>query len=280
MTNSRQSESLTEELELSSAKTQELRPILPPDNTEEGFRDGQSKILEMIARDDPLEKILSRLVLLIEGQSPEMLCSVLLLSDDGEHVEHGAAPSLPEVYVKAIDGAPIGPKEGSCGTAMYRGKPVIVTEIFQDPLWENYRELAAAAGLRACWSTPILSGRGKVLGSFAMYYRHPQAPTGDEARLTEVATRIAGLAIEHRKARETLARTQAELAATRGSTSGEFAASLSQEISEPLNAIVDRAETYLKALEDLTPDVEELREAFTHIKDDARHALEALARNR
>lgn len=280
MSNSRQSEALTEQMEISSAKTQELTPILRPDKTEEDFREGQSKILEMIARNDPLEEILSRLVLLIEAQSPEMLCSILLLSDDGNHVQHGAAPSLPEQYVKAIDGAPVGPKQGSCGTAMYRGKSVIVTDVFQDPLWEDYRELAAAAGLRACWSTPILSGRGKVLGSFAMYYRHPQEPTGDEARLTDVATRIAGLAIEHQNAREALARTQAELAATRGSTSGEFAASLSQEINAPLNAIVDRAETYLKALEELVPDVEELREAFTHIRDEARRALEAIARSR
>jgi GAF domain-containing protein len=80
---------------------------------------------------------------------------------------------------------------------MYRGEPVVVTDIFTDPLWEDYRELVAGTGLRACWSTPILSKRGKVLGSFAMYYRQPQAPTGDEARLTEVATRIAGQAIEH-----------------------------------------------------------------------------------
>jgi GAF domain-containing protein len=281
MSNSRQSEALTEQMEISSAKTQELSPILPPDKTKEDFRDGQSKILEMIARNDPLEEILSRLVLLIEAQSPGMLCSVLLLSDDGNHVEHGAAPSLPEQYVKAIDGAPVGPEEGSCGTAMYRGKQVIVTDIFQDPLWEDYRDLAAAAGLRACWSTPILSGRGKVLGSFAMYYRHPQEPTGDEARLTDVATRIAALAIEHQNAREALARTQAELArATRGSTSGETAASLSQEIDAPLNAIVDRAETYLKALEELMPDVEELREAFTHIRDEGRRALEAIAHSR
>src|SRR5436853_139996 len=95
---------------------------------------------------------------------------------------------------------------------MYRGKPVIVTDIFTDPLWEDYRDLAFASGLRACWSTPILSGRGKVLGSFAMYYRQPQTPTGEEARLTEVATHIAGLAIEHQRTREALARTQAALA--------------------------------------------------------------------
>src|SRR5213076_799263 len=127
----------------------------------ENFRAGQSRILEMIAANTPLGEILKRLVLLIEAQSPEMLCSVLLLSKDGKHILHGAAPSLPEEYVKAIDGAEIGPKNGSCGTAMYRGKPVIVTDIFADPLWEDYRQLAAGSGLRACWSTPIMSPRGK-----------------------------------------------------------------------------------------------------------------------
>lgn len=188
-----------------AAPTQEL-PRLPIDideqENERAFQAGQEKVLELIAAAAPLSEILNQLVLLIEAQSPEMLCSVLLLSADGNHIRHGAAPHLPEQYVKAVDGGPIGPKNGSCGTAMYRGEPVIVTDIFSDPLWEDYRELAAGAGLRACWSTPIMSRRGKVLGSFAMYYRQPQAPTGIEARLTKVATDLAGQAIEQAAARE------------------------------------------------------------------------------
>ena len=141
------------------------------------FRRGQNKILQRLAANAPLSEILERLVLLIEAQSPGMLCSVLLLSDDGDHVRHGAAPSLPKEYVAAIDGSAIGAKHGSCGTAMYRGEPVVVTDIAADPLWDDYRELALKSGLRACWSTPILSGRGKVLGSFAMYYQEPRTPT-------------------------------------------------------------------------------------------------------
>jgi GAF domain-containing protein len=152
---------------------------------------------QMIAAKAPLPEILSTLVCMIEVQSPGMLCSVLLLSADGNHVEHGVAPNLPADYVKAIDGSPIGPNHGSCGTAMYRGERVVVTDILTDPLWEEYRELAKGTDLRACWSTPILSRRGKVLGSFAMYYSQPQAPTGEEARLTEVATRLAAKAIEN-----------------------------------------------------------------------------------
>ncbi len=173
-----QSEGPTEQVETSAAETRELPRVLPDitaQKNEEAFRAGQNKVLEMIAANAPLGEILTSLVLLIEAQTPEMLCSVLLLSDDGDHIVHGAAPSLPEQYVKAIDGAPIGPKNGSCGTAMYRGKPVIVTDVLEDPLWEDYRDLASASGLRACWSTPILSARGKVLGSFAASRRRPPA---------------------------------------------------------------------------------------------------------
>ncbi|MGI9065030.1 MAG: GAF domain-containing protein [Pyrinomonadaceae bacterium] len=188
----------TEPTELAAAKTQEFPATLSPAQADdEHFRAEQDRIKEMIAADAPLSEILSSLVLLIEAQSPEMLCSVLLLSDDGNHIRHGAAPSLPESYVKAIDGSPIGPKHGSCGTAMFRGKPVIVSDIFTDPLWEDYRDYAAAIGVHACWSTPIMSSKGKVLGSFAMYYREPRTPTGEESRLTNVATKLAGLAIEH-----------------------------------------------------------------------------------
>jgi len=183
-----------------AAKTQKLPRLSsdPADQEKEAaFEDGQKKILQMIESNAPLAEILKSLVLLIEAQTPEMLCSVLLLSADGNHIVHGAAPNLPEEYVNAVNGAPIGPKHGSCGTAMYRGEPVVVTDIFSDPLWDDYRELAAGTGLRACWSTPIMSRRGKVLGSFAMYYRQPQTPTGAEARLTKVATNLAAQAIEH-----------------------------------------------------------------------------------
>jgi PAS domain S-box-containing protein len=171
---------------------------------EDLFRAGQSRVLEQIAIGTPLAEVLASLVLLIEAQSDGMLCSVLQLSDDGKHLRSGAAPSLPEIYVRAVDGAPIGPKNGSCGTAMYRGQQVIVEDILADPLWEDYHDLAVLSGLRACWSTPIFSGSGKVLGSFAMYYREPRTPSGTEAQLAEVATHIAGIAIEHQRAEEEL----------------------------------------------------------------------------
>ena len=106
--------------------------------------------------------------------------SVLLLDEDGQHLRHGAAPSLAEAYTKAIDGVRIGPKVGSCGTAVYRREPVIVTDIMSDPLWEDYRELVAPYGYRSCWSTPILSHQGTVLGVFAMYSMSVREPTAIE----------------------------------------------------------------------------------------------------
>lgn len=248
---------------------------------EEDFRVEQSLILQMIAANKPLSEILKRMVLMIEAQAPGMLCSVLLLSDDGDHVRHGAAPSLPEDYVKAIDGAPIGPKNGSCGTAMYRGEPVFVTDIFTDPLWDDYRELAAGSGLRACWSTPILSGRGKVLGSFAMYYREPRKPTGSEAGLTEVATRIAGLAIEHQAGREILARTQAELAqATYAATTGKAAASIVDDVNEQLELIMNSANKCLKLLDEDKPEIASFREPLKNIVRHGKRAIDVIGRIR
>ena len=197
MSDPHQSEATTEQLVM----TDEMRQALGGRVTdEEAFSAGQQEVEDMIASNAPLGDILSTLVRMIEAQSPGMYCSVLLLSPDGNHIQHGAAPNLPANYVQAVDGAPIGPKQGSCGTAMYRGERVIVTDILTDPLWDDFRDLTKGTGLRACWSTPIMSRRGKVLGSFAMYYLQPQAPTGEEARLTEAATRLAAKAIENQRA--------------------------------------------------------------------------------
>jgi len=190
----------------------------------EALRDGESRVLEMIARDHPLEEILEKLVRVVEAQFTGLLCSVLLLDKDGQHVRHGAAPSLPNDYTKAIDGLCIGPEAGSCGTAMYRRESVVVTDILQDPLWEPYRGVAKLHGLRACWSTPILAHSGKVLGSFAMYYRNPRRPSPAETRALEMATHLAGIAIERKRTHEQLQRSEAYLSeAQRLSHSGSWA---------------------------------------------------------
>lgn len=166
------------------------------------LRIGQAEILEMIAMSAPLEDVLDRLMRLIESQLTGIYGSVLLLDGDGIHLRHGAAPSLERTYVNAIDGTAIGPKVGSCGTAAYRRESVIVTDIMRDPLWEDYRELVEPHGYRSCWSTPILSAVGEVLGVFGMYSKTVRKPTAIEAGLIESTTRIAGIAIERKLAQD------------------------------------------------------------------------------
>src|SRR5215471_8663595 len=122
-----------------------------PNRWTDGFNVGQNLVVERIAAGASLQDVLTTLLQLIEAQTSEMLCSILLVDEDGLHLRHGAAPSLAESYAKAIDGIPVGPNSGSCGTAVYRKKTVVVTDTLKDPLWDDYRQLALDHGLRACW---------------------------------------------------------------------------------------------------------------------------------
>ncbi|MEG4281621.1 PAS domain S-box protein [Microcoleus sp. A006_D1] len=177
----------------------------------ENWLTGQKQILEIIANGAPLGDTLNTLLKLIEQQSKDVMGSILLLDKDGQHLLHGAAPSLPESYNAAIHGVAIGPNVGSCGTAVYRGEQVLVTDIASDPLWKNYRDLALSVGLRACLSTPILSSQGQVLGTFAMYYTQPRTPQDFELQLIEAVRNLAGIAIERKQAEESLKQLNQEL---------------------------------------------------------------------
>src|SRR5258707_11857202 len=238
----------------------------------------------MIACDAPLEEILEKLVLAVEAQFAGLLCSVLLLDEDGQHVRHGAAPSLPKAYTKDIDGLCIGPNAGSCGTAMYRREPVVVTDILQDPLWELYREVAKPYGLRACWSVPILAHSGKALGSFAMYYREPRSPRPAETRALELATHLAGIAIERklaREERERLREAQSDLArVSRVTTMGELTASLAHEVNQPIAATVTSANSCLHWLAGEGPNLDKARAAAERIVKDGTRAAEIISRIR
>jgi PAS domain S-box-containing protein len=168
--------------------------------------EGENEILKLIVERAPLPAILAQLVRAAEQQgSAALLASILLMDDDGVHLRHGAAPSLPDAYNRAIDGLEIGPSVGSCGAAAYRREAVVVCDIAADPLWGNFRELALQHGLRACWSTPVMSSRGQVLGTFALYYREPSNPNLEDLSIVQMLTRTCALAIEHKRAEQRLA---------------------------------------------------------------------------
>jgi len=165
----------------------------------------QKRVLELIVKDAPLSSVFEALIRMIEKQSAaRMMASILLMDADGIHLRSGAAPSLPETYNQAIDGTAIGPHAGSCGTAAYRRRPVYVSDIANNPLWANFAPLALSHNLRACWSTPILSSSDRLLGTFAMYYPDVREPNRQDLRLVDVATRLAAIAIERKRAEEVL----------------------------------------------------------------------------
>ena len=154
------------------------------------------RILAMISGQSPLPWTLDALCSSVEKLHPGMLCSVLLLDADGVTLRHGAAPSLPQEYNQAIDGIKIGPCVGSCGTAVCRKQQVVVSDIATDALWADCRHLALPHGLRACWSTPICSQKGTMLGTFAIYYREPRSPDAQHLQIIAHATHLVSLAIE------------------------------------------------------------------------------------
>jgi len=160
----------------------------------------RTKTLEMLASNESLDNILKTLVLSVEDVNPKMLCSILLIDSEEKHLVTGAAPSLPDFYNEAINGVEIGEGVGSCGTAAFTGARVIVEVIQTHPYWTPYKALAARANLDACWSEPILSSTGKVLGTFAIYHRIANAPTKEDINLIERSARVAGVAIEKRLA--------------------------------------------------------------------------------
>lgn len=180
--------------------TGDLKAEISQRERAEALRTGQYDILEMIAAHAPLESILRQLTHWVEAQGHVGLASVVLLDDSGKYVAQTLAPSLPEHYCRALVGVDIGPKTGSCGTAMYLNETIEVTDISTDPLWEDYRELALGAGLKACWSTPITTQSNQVMGSFAIYYQDVRGPNDEQRGLIATAVHLAGIAIDRARA--------------------------------------------------------------------------------
>lgn len=156
----------------------------------------RNQALELLAKGASLTEILDAVVKSVEAKDARALCSILLMDPDGKRLNVGSAPSLPSFYRTAIDGLEIGPNAGSCGTTAYSGKRTIVENILTHPCWTPYKELAAEAGLGSCWSEPILSTTGKVLGTFAVYHHETYKPSDADIRLIERSAHLAGIVIE------------------------------------------------------------------------------------
>src|SRR5947209_11081797 len=167
------------------------------------------------AQDDshrsPLNDVLSSVALLIEAQAEGAVCSIFLLDEDGQHLRYAAAPNLSDEYRIATDGVCIGPHVGSCGAAAYLRRAVFVSDVRSHPHFANFKDLIVLTGLRASWSSPILSHDGRVLGTFGMFYREVREPGPAEIQMIDYASRIAGIAIERKRAEEKLRQDEREL---------------------------------------------------------------------
>jgi diguanylate cyclase (GGDEF)-like protein/PAS domain S-box-containing protein len=160
------------------------------------LQEGQNKVLQMMAAGQPLSKVLETLVLTIENQLDGVVGSVMLVDEEGKTLRAGASPNLPDDYVALTDGVAIGPKVGSCGTAVHRRQSVIVEDMLKDELWEDFRSLVAPLGLRSCWSVPFYGKDSEVLGTFGLYTKDVRSPTDYDLKLAFEAARLAAVAVE------------------------------------------------------------------------------------
>jgi GAF domain-containing protein len=160
------------------------------------FIEEEREVLKLVAGGASLKQVLDALTAAVERMAPKCFCSVLLLDEDGLHLRTGSGGSLPEAYMQMVDGLPIGPDVGSCGSAAYRNQTIVVHDIASDYRWEAAKGLPLSFGLRACWSVPVRDSSQRVLGTFAMYHQRPASPHARELEVVEAGAHLAGNAIQ------------------------------------------------------------------------------------
>lgn len=194
--------------------------------------------LERVARGEALSDTLLYVTTLLEQQNPDMLCSILLMDEEGTHLLTRVGPSLPEAYCEAINGAHIGPAAGSCGTAAFTAQSVFVSDIEHSPLWVDYAQIALAHGLRACWSVPLLATDGRVLGTFAAYYRTPREAAEHERQQFDSISQLLSIALERHRESSRLAASVEEMRRWYAVTLGRESRVL--ELKDEVNALLLR----------------------------------------
>ncbi|BAY65483.1 multi-sensor signal transduction multi-kinase [Calothrix brevissima NIES-22] len=237
----------------------------------------QSQVLEQVAFGVNLYEIFNNLCILLEQQLPGAYCSILVVDKENRCLRGGAAPTLPQDFAKGVDGLMIGECAGSCGTAAYRGNPVFVNDIANDPLWADFRDFALSYNIRACWSSPFTSQTGEVLGTFAISHKFPCNPTVHHLEILKTATHIASIATETARAAAALQnannelekkveertaelqktlldlkKAQAQLVhSEKMSSLGQMVAGVAHEINNPISFIAGNLEYANQYIEDL-----------------------------
>jgi len=160
----------------------------------------RSNILELLANGAPLHTILADIAQGVEQAYPSMHCSIMLLDSRGKHLHIGAAPSLPDFFSSALNGIEIGIGAAACGTAAFTGQRVIVENINTHPYWTAYQQAARNAALSACWSEPIHSAQGHMLGTFDIYLHDARKPAAADIELLEETANVTAIALDRNRA--------------------------------------------------------------------------------
>lgn len=269
------------EIDAQKRTEEQLREALADAHASKELLAGEKRLLEMMAKGDALTPVLEALCLLVQQSAPGCLCGILLVDPTGTRLHHGAAPSLPPGYNAAIHGRPIDAGAGPCGMAAVLKEQVIAVDVACDTRWDGYEwgALAIAHGLRACWSTPITSSEGAILGTFAVYWRQPSSPATVHQTIIERMTHLAAIAIERERSEDALNEVRSDIAhVARVATLGEMTASIAHEINQPLGAIVNNANATLRWL--AANNAEEAQQSVALIVADGHRASEILARIR
>jgi two-component system NtrC family sensor kinase len=181
----------------------------PPSRPTIEASEWQRRVLEAIATGVELRDVLASIALFHEAQCPGIECAIHLLDDFGVTLISACAPTMPPTFLEAMDEIVVGPQAATCGTAVFRGEPVVTTDIAVDPLWGDHQALATTHGYRACWARPIRSPKGAILGALATYVREPRGPSESELRVIATATQLAGIAAASAKTAESLRESEA-----------------------------------------------------------------------